>query len=77
MSAHHDVHVCPDPGSGRWIVTQGGKTLSRHLSQATAVQAGRRAARRAHAELVTHGRDGRIRDKDSYGRDSATPDAVR
>jgi hypothetical protein len=41
------------------------------------VRAGRRTAKRDHVELVMHGRDGRIRSKDSYGIESTTPDTER
>lgn len=76
MIGHHDVHVYPT-GDGRWGVGQGGELLSSHLSQATAVKAGRRRARVEHVELVVHGRDGRVRAKDSYGRESGRADTER
>ena len=69
-----DVHVVRDPERGMWKAKQGKRMLSRHRTQATAVRAGRRKARRDHVELVTHGRDGRIRAKDSYGYESRTRD---
>ena len=76
MRGHHDVHVTSvRPAIGRgWQVVQGGRVLSHHHRQTTAVKNGRRAARRDHVELVTHRRDGRIRAKDSYGRESPRRD---
>jgi hypothetical protein len=65
-----DVHVVREAGSRRWTVVTGQRRLSRHRRQATAVRAGVRAARRLHVELVTHGADGRIRSKNSYGYES-------
>jgi len=65
MSIHHDVHVLTDAGQLVWKVMQGGRTLSWHLTQWSAVKAGRRAAQRSRVELVTHALDGRIRSNDS------------
>jgi len=76
MIGHHDVHVFPT-GDGRWGVGQGGTRLSSHLSQATAIKAGRQRARVEHVELIVHGRDGRVRKKDSYGRESGRDDSGR
>ena len=55
-------------------MTQGGRTLSKHRKQATAMRAAKRVARRHCVDLVTHGRDGRIRSKDSFGNESAARD---
>ena len=74
MSRHHDVHVSTAPGRPRWKVTQGGQVLSIHRTQWAAVRAARREARRDRVELVTHGRNGRFRAKDSYGREGAGKD---
>lgn len=60
------MHVVPEPGRG-WKVRQGRRTLSHHRTQGNAVRAAKREARRDLVELVTHGRTGRIRSKDSYG----------
>ena len=79
MSNPHDrrtqhVHVFKDDESTNWVVSVGGRRLSRHRTQYVAVAAGHRAAKRHHVELVTHGRNGRIRKRDSYGPDSARQD---
>jgi len=58
----------------RWKVTQGGRTLSNHRTQATALTAARRVAKRTGVDLVAHGRNGRIRSKDSFGNESAARD---
>lgn len=62
----HDVHVS-NSSARVWRVSQGGHTLSTHRTQRAAVVKGRTEARRDGVDLVTHGRDGRIRSKDSYG----------
>ena len=70
MTSRHDVHVIVNRVR-RWKVTQGGRTLSNHRTQRTALSAARRAARRHRVDLVTHGRNGRICSKDSFRNESA------
>jgi hypothetical protein len=65
------VHVVPR--GKQWLVKQSGRTLSEHRTQRTALDAGRPVAKRGATELVTHDREGRIRDSDSYGRDPNPP----
>src|SRR5262245_59676655 len=67
MAKKSSVHVVPD-GTG-WKVTQGGEKVSGHRTQANAIDAGRTEARRDSTELVVHGRNGQIRQKDSFGND--------
>ena len=71
MPKRRDVHVSKD--GGRWKVSQGGSKLSSHNTQSNAIVAARREARRDAVDLVVHGRDGRIRSKDSYGGDPLPP----
>ena len=66
------VHVAPN--GTRWRISQRGRTLSTHRTQRTAVAVGMRVARRSGVDLVTHGRDGRIRSKDTYGREGSVKD---
>ena len=73
MSTRHDVHVIVNRVR-RWKVTQGGRTLSNHLTQETALTAAKRVARRNRVDVVTHGRNGRIRSKGSFGNESAPRD---
>jgi hypothetical protein len=73
MVRTRDVHVTADASRG-WAVTRSGRTLSRHRTQRRAIDAGRRAARLRRADLVIHGRDGRIRSKDSYGNEGPAGD---
>ena len=73
MTRRRDVHVIGNRVRS-WKVTQGGRTLSNHRTQETALTAARRVARRHRVDLVTHGRNGRIRSKDSYGNESAARD---
>ena len=56
-----------------WAVKRNGKALTSrsapHNTQEQAVVAGRAIARADQVEFELHGRDGRIREKDSYGND--------
>jgi hypothetical protein len=58
-----------------WVVRKEGATRasSVHSTQRDAVDAARKIARHENGELVIHGRDGRIRDRDSYGNDPFAP----
>jgi hypothetical protein len=47
--------------------------LSTHNKQGNAIVNGRTEAKQDKVDLVVHGRDGRIRSKDSYGNDPLPP----
>jgi len=66
-------HVVPHNGS--WAVRGAGNSriTSDHRTQAAAINAAAKIARSEKAEVVIHGRDARIRDKDSYGNDPFPP----
>lgn len=66
-------HVVP-LGNG-WAVKGEGNTRFTIITdiKKDAVEAAREIARNNHSELVIHGRDGRIQDKDSYGNDPNPP----
>ena len=72
--AKKNIHIVPD-GHGHWNVKREGvsQPISSHRTQAAADNAARPIARRDEVELVTHGRDGKIRDKDSFGNDPMPP----
>ena len=69
-----DIHVVPH-GDGGWAVRREGaeRAGSRHDTQREALEQARDMGRRDRVEVVTHGRDGRIRDSDSYGNDPNPP----
>jgi len=67
-----DVHVSKTENN-RWKVTQDGDKISTHGTQANAIERGKSEAKKDGVDLVTHGRDGRIRSKDSYGNDPNPP----
>ena len=68
-----DIHVVPH--GDRWATrTEGADRVGGVFpSKGAAVAAGRGQARREQVELVIHGRDGKIQDSDSYGRDPIPP----
>ena len=59
-------HVVPNTGG--WSVKRAGagKASSVHKTQAEAIDAARRLARKQQTELYIHGRDGRIIERSSY-----------
>ena len=66
-------HVVPrDDG---WAIRgeRNNKDTSRHDTQSEAIDAARDIAKNNRSEVVIHGRDGKIRDKDSYGNDPHPP----
>jgi hypothetical protein len=66
-------HVVPHDGA--WAVRGAGseRATSVHDTQREAIEAGREIARNQNAELFIHGRDGRIRERDSHGSDPFPP----
>ncbi len=69
-----DIHVTHRQ-DGSWAVKGSGdqRASSLHPTQAEAIAAARPLAERNRSELVIHGRDNRIRDKDSFGNDPCPP----
>ena len=65
--ANKDVHTIKD--GGRWSNKQNGRVVSSHNNQANAIDAGRKEAIKDGVEHVIHGRNGKIREKNSYGND--------
>lgn len=68
-----NVHVVPQDGS--WAVKSGGATRAAKLTetQAEAIRVAKQIATNRGSELLIHGKDGRIRSKDSYGSDPLPP----
>lgn len=66
-------HVVPN--NGQWQVKRQGaeKATKNFETQKQAIDYARSIAIMQQSELVIHGRDGRIRDKDSYGNDPCPP----
>jgi len=66
-------HVVPH--SGKWAVKGEGSPKATKIvkTQVEAIEVARRIARNQGSDVVIHGRDGKIRDKDSYGTDPFPP----
>ncbi len=69
--AKRNAHVVPVPLNRLWAVRIEGNTkpTSTHRTQKEAISVARDIAKKNKSEVVIHGRDGKIRDKDSYGND--------
>jgi hypothetical protein len=63
--ASSGVHTSPAPDGNGWTNSDG----STFRTQKDAINAGRDLARRLGTEHLIHGRDGRIRERNSYGND--------
>jgi Uncharacterized protein conserved in bacteria (DUF2188) len=70
MPKQGDVHVIRG-NSGGWQVRIEGsaRAHSIHKTQAEAAKAGGALARRNKSELLVHGRDGKIRERGTFGGD--------
>ncbi len=68
-----NVHVVPRDGD--WAVRREGaqRDSSHHGTQSAAIDAARQTAQREGTELLIHGRNGQIRERDSHGRDPFPP----
>ncbi|MEQ1528356.1 MAG: DUF2188 domain-containing protein [Methylococcales bacterium] len=66
-------HVVPHGDD--WAVKGAGnsKATSIHSTQAEAINRGREIAQNQKSELLIHGQNGRIREKNSYGNDPYPP----
>lgn len=66
-------HVVPHP-DGWAVKPEGGERASSvHDTQAEAIERAREIARNQGSELFIHGRNGRIRERDSHGNDPFPP----
>lgn len=72
-----NLHVVPRIDG--WAVRAEGRSraTSVHSSQREAIEAARKLAKKAATQLVIHGRDGRIRERDSYASDPLPPKQTR
>lgn len=63
------------PRDGKWSVRRTGsdRVTRTYTTQREAIDAARKIAQNQGTELYIHGRDGRIRERDSYGRDPYPP----
>lgn len=71
--AKKNQHVVPSDDG--WAVRSAGSKRATKVfsTQKEAISAARDIARRQRSELLVHGRDGRIREKNTYGKDPYPP----
>lgn len=66
--ANNDIHVVP--AGNEWAVeAAGGGDRTMFFTQEEAIAAGTERAKRDKVELLIHGRDGQIRERNSFGHD--------
>jgi hypothetical protein len=63
------------PSAGGWAVKKAGaeRASSLHTTQQAAIDAAKQIAQNQRTELYIHGKDGRIRERSSYGNDTHPP----
>ncbi|MCH2227350.1 MAG: DUF2188 domain-containing protein [Candidatus Caenarcaniphilales bacterium] len=73
MSKGRNQHIVPHNGS--WAVRGAGnsKVTSTHGTQAEAIDAARTSAQNQQSEMFIHGRNGQIRERNTYGNDPHPP----
>lgn len=71
--AKNSQHVVPSLSGWKVLRSGAGRATSTHTTQAEAISEATRIARDQGAELYIHGRDGRIRERNSYGGDPSSP----
>jgi len=69
-----NVHIVPD--SGQWAIKREDSKKASELfkEQEKAINRGRVIAKQDKVELFIHGRDGQIKERDSYGNDPYPPE---
>lgn len=70
-----NIHVARAKNNRDWAVKSAGSTKAyRNVStQLEAIAIGKSIAKHNKSELLIHGRDGKIREKNSYGKDNFPP----
>ena len=74
MAKGKDQHVVPQ-GPGKWTVQGAGNTKPTKVTttQKQAIEVAKDIATNQGSEVVIHGKDGQIREKNSYGNDPNPP----
>ncbi len=72
--SNKNQHVVPH--NGNWAVKGAGNTkaTSVHQTQAEAIERAKEIAKNQQSELLVHGENGRIRERNSYGNDPYPPE---
>ncbi|PJD93228.1 MAG: hypothetical protein CK424_03310 [Legionella sp.] len=74
MTKKTGQHIVKNPAGG-WAVKKGGasKATKIYNTKDEAVEHGKQIAKNQKTELYIHGKDGKIQDKNSYGKDPCPP----
>jgi hypothetical protein len=67
------VNVTPNKDNWRVKISGNERASTVTSTQKAAIEIGRQKAKDMNTELVLHGKNGKIRDKDSYGNDPCPP----
>jgi len=74
MSKQKSHHVVPNSGGGWDVKKSGAERSSKHCeTKKEAVEKAREISQNQGTELVIHGKDGKIQQKDSHGNDPCPP----
>ena len=70
-----EIHLVPNSNRGGWdLEKNGAKRVSGHFdTKAEATKAGIDMAKKQHAELISHLKNGQIQNPNSYGNDPCPP----
>ncbi len=73
MARKRNQHVVPTEDG--WAVKRAGSPKATKVfdTQQEAIERGREIAKNQQSELLIHGRDGRIREKNTFGQDHCPP----
>lgn len=77
MNTMANQHVVPNGKNWQVKAEKATKATKNFNTQKAAIAYAKDIAKNQKSELVIHGKDGRIRDKDSYGNDSCPPRDTR
>lgn len=66
-------HVVPHPKGWAVKPSKGQRASSVHTTQQQAIERATKTAKNQGSEMLIHGRNGRIRERNSYGRDPHPP----
>lgn len=64
-----DVHIVPENNQWASKVEKENQPKKIAKTQKDAIKLGRELAKSSRSELIIHGRDGRIKEKNTYGKD--------
>jgi hypothetical protein len=73
MANRNNVHIVQRGDQWGTLREGAGRTSGNYDTQAEAISAGRDMAKQGQGELLIHGRDGAIRERNTYGHDPFPP----